>query len=223
MNREMRISTRVLGAITLLVALGLGNGAIAQESSAEGSGIAQPAQTVVPQLIRFSGSAPNRTGDAVEAVFRIYASQQGGDPIWTETQRVSVGPDGKYNVLLGTASEGGLPQAVFAAGQGQWLGVSIEQAEETARTKLAAVAYAMKAADAETLGGVAAASYVTQAQLASTTQALAATAFTEQASQRVVPDVAPSGSGTLGYLPLWISVSALGNSALYQSGTGATA
>jgi len=223
MNREMRISTGVLGAITLLVALGLGNGAKAQESSAEGSEIAQPAQTVVPQLIRYSGLAPNRTGDVVEAVFRIYASRQGGDAIWTETQRVSVDTDGKYNVLLGAASEGGLPQAVFAAGQGQWLGVSIERAEETARTKLAAVAYAMKAADAETLGGVAAASYVTQAQLASTTQAFAATALTEQASRKVAPDTAPSGSGAAGYLPLWTSASVLGNSALYQSGTGAAA
>ena len=223
MNREMRISTGVLGAITLLVALGLGNGAKAQESSAEGSEIAQPAQTVVPQLIRYSGLAPNRTGDVVEAVFRIYASRQGGDAIWTETQRVSVDTDGKYNALLGAASEGGLPQAVFAAGQGQWLGVSIERAEETARTKLAAVAYAMKAADAETLGGVAAASYVTQAQLASTTQAFAATALTEQASRKVAPDTAPSGSGAAGYLPLWTSASVLGNSALYQSGTGAAA
>jgi hypothetical protein len=223
MNREMRISTGVLGAIALLVALGLGNGAKAQESSAEGSAVTQPAQTVVPQLIRYSGVAPNRTGDTVEAVFRIYASQQGGDAIWTETQRVSVGPDGKYNVLLGAASEGGLPQAVFAAGQGQWLGVSIEQAEETERTKLAAVAYAMKAADAETLGGVPAASYVTQAQLASTTQASAATALTVQASQREVPDLAPTGSGAAGYLPLWISASGLGDSALYQSGSGATA
>jgi hypothetical protein len=218
----MRISNRVLGAITLLVALGMGNGARAQDSSAQSSGIAQPAQTVVPQLIRYSGVAPNRTGEVVEAVFRIYASRQGGDAIWTETQRVQVGADGKYNVLLGAASEGGLPQAVFAAGQGQWLGISIEQAEETPRTKLAAVAYAMKAADAETLGGVAAASYVTQAQLASTTQALGAIARTEQSNQRVVPDTAPSGSGTTGYLPRWTSASVLGNSALFQSGTGAT-
>jgi len=85
------------------------------------------------------------------------------------------------------------------------------------------VAYAMKAADAETLGGVAAASYVTQAQLASTTQAFAATALTEQASRKVAPDTAPSGSGAAGYLPLWTSASVLGNSALYQSGTGAAA
>jgi hypothetical protein len=213
----------VLGAITLLVALGLGNGATAQESSAQGSGIAPPAQTVVPQLMRYSGTAPNRSGDTVEAVFRIYASQQGGEPIWTETQQVRVGSDGKYNVLLGAASEGGLPQAVFADGQGQWLGVSIERGEETGRTKLASVAYAMKAADAETLGGVAAASYVTQAQLASATQALTTTVPTEQASRRVVPDAAPSGSGTPGYLPLWTSASALGDSVLFQSGTGATA
>src|SRR5580658_10265909 len=98
MNTEMRISTRVLGAITLLVALGLGNGATAQEGSVQGSGIIPPAQTVVPQLMRYSGVSPNRSGDTVEAVFRIYASQQGGEAIWTETQQVRVGPDGKYNV-----------------------------------------------------------------------------------------------------------------------------
>ncbi|HTX76991.1 MAG TPA: hypothetical protein VMD29_12355, partial [Terracidiphilus sp.] len=66
---------------------------------------AEPAaagQSVVPLSIRFSGTAQNRAGDTVEAEFRIYATQEGGDPLWSETQRVSIREDGNYSALLGT-------------------------------------------------------------------------------------------------------------------------
>jgi hypothetical protein len=108
--------------------------------------IAQSPQTgtalvpVVPQMMKYNGVAVERARDTVEAVFRIYASAEGGEPIWSETQRVAVDRDGNYSVLLGSATEGGLPQTVFAAGQARWLGVSIERAPEQARAPLASVA-----------------------------------------------------------------------------------
>jgi hypothetical protein len=64
---------------------------------------------VVPPVVRYAGTASNRAGDAVEAVFSIYAAQEGGDPLWSETQHVFVGLNGKYSILLGSASLGGIP------------------------------------------------------------------------------------------------------------------
>jgi len=130
--------------------------------------------SVVPQLARYDGAAQNRAGDTVEMAFRIYASQEGGEALWSETQHVTVGADGKYSVFLGGVTEAGLPQAVFAGGQARWLGVSVERAAEQTRVPLASAAYAMKAADAETLGGVPAAEFVTQAQLRANAQPSAA-------------------------------------------------
>ena len=110
-------------------------------------------QAVVPQMARYSGVVEGRAGGIVEMTFRIYSVREGGEPLWTETQQVSVGQDEEYTVLLGARAEKGLPQAVFAAGQARWLGIAVDGAPEQPRVPLDSVAYAMKAADAETLGG----------------------------------------------------------------------
>jgi hypothetical protein len=175
-----------------------------------------PTPSVVPSLMRYSGMATNRAGDTVEMVFRVYTVEQGGDPLWSELQRVQVDGRGLYSVLLGAASADGLPHGVFAAGQGKWLGVSIERAEEQPRVKLAAVAYAMKAADSETLNGRGWADFVTQDQLASR---LAASALTAEVLTKTLPSDGQTGSGTANYLAYWTGASSLGNSAIYQSGT----
>jgi hypothetical protein len=172
------------------------------------------ASPVVPQLMRYAGVAANRAGDTVEAVFRVYSSPESGASLWSETQTVTADATGRFSVLLGAATAGGLPQALFSSGQGQWLAVSIERGAEQGRTKLASVAYAMKAADAESLAGRSAADFVTQAQLA-----LVAKDLAQKATPLIMPLVTPSGSGTTNYVPLWTSSSALGNSAIYQSGT----
>jgi len=169
---------------------------------------------VIPQQVRFSGTLPNRAGDTVEAVFRIYSNAEGGAPLWSETQQISVTQDGSYSVFLGAVNTGGLPQSVFGSGQARWLGVAVERGEEGARSLLASAPYAMKAGDAQTLNGLGVQSFAAMAQ------ALAA-----QAS-RVTPPAAapptsatskPTGSGAKDYLPLWTSSSQLGNSVLYQA------
>jgi hypothetical protein len=185
----------------------------AQSPAIETSQVASvPSAAVVPQQVHFGGALPNRAGDTVEAVFRIYSGAEGGEPLWTETQKISVALDGSYTVLLGAASAQGLPQTVFGSGQARWLGVTVERGEEQERTPLASAPYAMKAGDAQTLGGLPAGSFVTQAQLVATAQALAA-----RASAEMTPLVAPTGTGTTNYVPLWTSSSNLGNSMLYQS------
>ena len=155
---------------------------------------------MVPQQVPHGGKIADRTGATVEAEFRIYAAQEGGEPLWTETQQVTVAQDGSYTVLLGGASPSGLPQAVFAVGAARWLGVSVDRGQELERVLLSSVPYAMKSADAESLAGHAAADFVTQAQLA---------ALAGQRTAVPAPDVQPetsgavTGSGTNGTVPLW--------------------
>ncbi|MGA3373298.1 MAG: hypothetical protein ABSC48_16200 [Terracidiphilus sp.] len=208
---------RLIAAAALLVWISLGTGAAAQSSNAD-----RPASTVspvVPQQVRYAGVLTDRAGQTVEAVFRVYAEAEGGEPLWTETQQLSVGANGGYAVLLGSVSAQGIPQSVFASGQARWLGVSVEGAPEQQRALLASVPYAMKSADAEALAGRPAADFVTQDQLAQ----LAAPTRQNAAQPAVVtPEVlsAVTGSGTTNVVPLWSSSTTLGNSMITQGTSG---
>jgi hypothetical protein len=198
-------------AVAALLWIPLSLTAVAQSNVPQPASVAPP---VVPQQMRFAATVANRAGDTVQAEFRIYAAAEGGEPLWTETQQVQIGANGEYSVLLGSATPGGLPQTLFAYGQARWLGVSIERAEEFPRTQLTSVAYAMKAGDAETVGGLPAARFVTQEQIAAISKTSAS-----QAALAIVSNTALSGSGTADYVPLWTSSTTLGNSAIYQHGT----
>ena len=147
-----------------LIWIALCMGASAQDAIQPTEATGAIAAPVIPQQVRYTGKLVTRSGDTVEAVFRIYAAADGGEPLWTETQRVTVAEDGSYSVLLGAASPAGLPQAVFAGGAARWLGISVERAPEQDRSLLSSVPYAMKSADSESLAGHAAADFVTQAQ-----------------------------------------------------------
>jgi len=186
------------------------------EPGAEAPAAAAP---VVPQQVRYSGKLAERAGQTVDAVFRIYAVQQDGEPLWTEAQRFTVAEDGSYSVLLGSATTAGLPQAVFAAGQARWLGVSVERAPELDRVMLASVPYAMKSADAEALAGHAAADFVTQDELAQ----LRLTQVEAQRAEAsgITPNTsgAVTGSGTAGTVPLWTGALTQGNSIITQVGS----
>jgi hypothetical protein len=175
---------------------------------------------VVPQQIRYAGKLATRSGDTVEAEFRIYAAAEGGDPLWTETQRVTVGEDGSYSVLLGNASSAGLPQTVFSGGAARWLGVSVERSAEQERVLLSSVPYAMKSADAESLAGHAASDFVTQNQLAQFAQS-AQSSKQDGSSPDAQPNTsgAVTGSGTTGTVPLWTGALTQGNSEITQVDT----
>jgi hypothetical protein len=198
----------------LLLWLPLSVGVLAQ--SAEVARSASIVAAVIPQQVRYAGVLSNRAGETVEVVFKIYATAEGGEPLWAETQRVSVSADGSYSVLLGAASQSGLPQAVFAAGQARWVGVTIDRAEGQ-RSPLSSVAYAMKAGDAESVGGLAAANLVTKEELAKLTQTGATAA---QPLVQAQPADSPTGSGTADYVALWTAAGNLGNSGIYQAASG---
>jgi hypothetical protein len=83
--------------------------------------------------------------------FSLYAAQQGGEPLWTETQNdIPLDPTGHYSVQLGITQPNGVPTARFATGEAHWLGVQISGQAEPSRVLLLSVPYALKAGDATT-------------------------------------------------------------------------
>jgi hypothetical protein len=116
-----------------------------------------PTSTLVPRLIRFSGVAKDDSGKPVTGVvgitFSLYKDQQGGAPLWMETQNVQADAAGRYSALLGSASANGVPLELFSSAEAQWLGVQIQGQPERPRVVLVSVPYALKAHEAETLSG----------------------------------------------------------------------
>jgi len=83
----------------------------------------------------------------------LYQDEIGGEPLWTEIQNVEVDKEGRYTVLVGATQAEGLPVDLFTSGEPRWLAVEIRGLPQQPRTLLVAVPYALKAVDAEKLGG----------------------------------------------------------------------
>src|SRR5260221_6283672 len=126
-----------------------------------GQGTSSP----LPRFVKFSGSSSDaggapRTG-TFGITFAIYSAPTGGASLWMETQNVNLDANGKYSVLLGSTVSDGLPADLFNNGQARWLGVQVQLLGEVEQTRilLVSVPYAMKAGDAETLGGLPSSAY----------------------------------------------------------------
>jgi hypothetical protein len=120
-------------------------------------------------LVRFSGVLRDSSGKpgTVGVTFSLYADEQGTETLWSEVQNVGVDRQGRYTVLLGAETPGGLPPELFAGDAARWLGARYADGRET-RTLLVSVPYALKAAfaaSAETLGGMPASNFVTRNEL----------------------------------------------------------
>jgi hypothetical protein len=216
-------------SIALLALLGL-SAITAQPARPQTPETAQASATQrsVPRLVQFNGTlkdvlARPLTG-VVSVTFAIYAEQDGGTSLWSETQNVIADASGHYNTVLGVATVGGVPTELFATGQSRWMSVAVARQQEMPRVLLASVPYALKAADAETLGGLPAAAYVTTQSLAAISAKSVAPSTNNPdvaphtGSPTVVPAVTPTGGGTTDYIPLWTSGTTLGNSVLFQTG-----
>ena len=178
----------------------------------------------VPRLVRVSSSFSPANGlpaAPVETVtLAIYAEETGGTPLWQETQYVVVDADGRYTVLLGATLTEGLPLELFASGEARWLARRFERPGEgeQARVLLASVPYALKASDADTLGGQPASAYL-RAEPASTS-ATPEAAGRAPTSKNSTQAVSSNTMGTTGYLGMFVDSANLGNSALFQNGGG---
>jgi hypothetical protein len=171
-----------------------------------------PAAAQVPPLVNFSGVLADVNGKALTGVvgvtFSLYQERQGGSPLWLETQNVQAGKTGSYTVALGSTSSQGLPANVFAAGEARWLGVRPQGQEEQPRVMLMSVPYALKALDAETIGGKPASSFM----LAPTGRASASASNT--------PPGTITGSGTKNHVPRFTGATTIGNSDIFEATTG---
>jgi hypothetical protein len=120
-----------------------------------------PAAVVtVPRVIKFSGVLSDSLGKPLTGTqgvtFALYKDQQGGSPLWLEQQNVVADDQGRYGVLLGATKSDGIPQELFATSDARWLGIQpqvIDSQIEQPRVLLVSVPYALKAADADTIGG----------------------------------------------------------------------
>jgi hypothetical protein len=124
-----------------------------------------PCSSKIPRLMKFNGVIQNAGGElrtkTVGITFAIYNESSGGERLWQETQNVHLDQQGHYEAMLGAASEG-MPLDLFVSGEPRWLGVQpqLPGEEEQPRVLLVSVPYALKAADAETLGGLPSSAFV---------------------------------------------------------------
>jgi hypothetical protein len=178
---------------------------------------AATAATVVPALIHYSGTALHtdgkpQTGEAA-TTFTIFRDETGGNPLWIETQTVTFDPTGRYDVHLGATSSSGLPTNLFAGGDARWLEVQVAGNVPRPRILLVSVPYAMKAADAATLGGLPASAFV-----------LKSAAPTTDAAPPVSPDASAQAvttpGGAAGYLPVFSGPTSIADSNLFQAPSG---
>ena len=186
----------------------------------------QSADVVVPHLVNFSGMLRDGNGKALTGVvgvtFYLYKDHQGGAPLWIETQNVQPDESGHYSVMLGSTTSQGLPPGFFASGEARWLGVQAQGQEEQPRVMLSSVPYAMKAGDAQTVGGLPASAFVLAEP--SSVAASGATSSAERVSNASGLALGSiTGSGTAGFLPKFTGAATIGNSAVFQSGSSPTA
>jgi len=146
----------------------------------------------------------------------VYAEQQGGAPLWQETQSIDVDAAGRYALLLGATETDGIPLDVFASGEARWLGMVWARPGEVEgpRTRLTSVPYALRASDADTLGGKPASAYV----LAPTTSGKAGTSNVAGAEDPAAPIISAVLPGATNYLAKYYNTVDVGTSALYDAG-----
>jgi trimeric autotransporter adhesin len=167
---------------------------------------------VVPPITKFSGTLSDAKGapltSTMGVTFALYQNEQGGAPLWVETQNVTPDKSGHYTVTLGSASSQGLPANLFASGEARWLGVQMQGQEERPRVMLMSVPYALKALDAETIGGKPASSFM----LAPTGNA--------STSGSNAPAGTITGSGKKNFVPLFTGMTTIGDSNIFETAAG---
>ena len=144
---KLRIACLVVGFLLVLFSTQL---TLAQTSTQTASAL--------PRLVRFGGTVRDLNGNALTGVvgmtFALYSEKTGSAPLWVETQNATADSNGHYTVLLGSTKPEGLPAELFTSEQARWVGVQVSGQSEQPRVLLVSAPYALKAGDAETIGGL---------------------------------------------------------------------
>jgi hypothetical protein len=190
----------------------------------------------VPRLIRFGGTlrdaAGNPAAGSVAVTFALYETQENGSPLWVETQTVQPNEAGRYTVLLGITQPEGLPLDLFTSSRARWLSVQpqLPGGSEQPRILLVGVPYALKAADADTLGGIPASAFLlaptpgssSPTAMSSASEVTSQKSFDSVVSLAVTPctAVASDGTASTSSIALFTSVACtIGGSAITQNGS----
>jgi hypothetical protein len=170
-------------------------------------------ESVVPPVVKFGGVLTDGSGKpltgTVGVTFSLYKDSEGGAALWVETQNVQTDKTGHYSVMLGSASTHGLPGDRFASGEARWFGVQAQAQVEQPRTVLMSVPYALKAADAETIGGLPPSAFLKASESRSLPSAK---------SNPIVAGV--TGGGTTNHVTKWVGPNKLGNSNVFDGPAG---
>lgn len=178
--------------------------------------ITNPASSPVPRLVRFGGTLPEGRGTTVGITFALYKDQQGGAPLWLEAQNVVVDDSGHYEVLLGANHSDGVPADLFTAGDAQWLGVQPEGGPEQERVMLFSVPYAVKAGDAETLGGRPVSAFIlADTQTRTATRSLLSSSYALVSG--TTPVTAIINAATANFIPKYADATSITNSNLIDN------
>src|SRR5450755_2828275 len=219
--RSMRLASFFVAALMA------SSSAFAQQSSTASVGSGSAGGGVVPHLVNYSGVLKDSSGRAVPVVtgvtFLLYSDQQGGSPVWMETQNVTPDRSGHYTVQLGATRTEGLPASVFLTGEARWLGVQESGHAEQPRVLLVAVPYAMKAGDAETIGGLPPSAFVLAAPFVGGLSPRSTANSTGSAVPAPTSSNVTTTGGTVSTIPLFTTATNIQISAITQTGSGATA
>lgn len=181
----------------------------------------------VPHLVRYAGVARDLNGRSMSGVvgvtFALYAEQTSTAALWVETQNVQADANGHYSVLLGSTKPEGLPVELFASEQARWIGVQIEQQPEQSRTLLVSAPYALKAGDAETVGGLPPSAFVQVAPSAgpnANQSSSRATGTVSAVGGTVLPPISnvTTAGGTAKRISMFTTPTNIQNSVIAQSG-----
>ena len=205
--------------VSLLLTMPMATTALGQ--SAGPSKAATP--NAVPRLIKYSGTLVDGRGYPltvpVEVTFSLYGQQAiGSKPaLWQEKQQVSPNEKGAYTIYLGAATANGLPAEVFTAASAQWLGIRVEDETELPRVLLTSVPYALKAGDAQTLGGLPASAF---ALAGSITPGTGNSASSQTAAAPDSTSAVTTTGGISGYFPKFTGAATIADSQVFSGSSG---
>jgi trimeric autotransporter adhesin len=219
---SLRVSACLLAAC-LIVSF---NSISSAQTAAQASSPSTVPAANVPRLIRIHGVVLENSGKPASGgmaiTFSLYKDETDQTAVWQETQNVQLDPAGHYSVLLGVTNDAGLPLEIFSTGDARWLGVRPDGQVEQPRILFLSVAYALKAADSEMLGGKPASAFVLAASQYSSAQAIS-TGVTPNTDTVVTPATACSsltsdGTATSNQITKFTAPCNLENSAIFESG-----
>jgi hypothetical protein len=108
---------------------------------------------------------------------------------------------------------------LFSSGDARWLGVTVNGGQEQPRVLLLSVPYALKAADAETIGGLPPSAFVLANKMQGPGTSTKTPSPASSAAPKTVPppaNPAVTGKGVLDFIPMWDSTSDIVDSLIFQ-------